>query len=1062
MHLFCFPTLSKIYINEDSTMKNFQLIDHLRHSAYAWPTTMLTYSQEGDMPIVGKDVLTMDGTPVPYETVRTGENQYDLKLLADLPTGGKHDFRFIKGDTCPTTTLSNQDGANNGTIVCTTVCGGLFNISYNSNLKINFSLQTNLTLCKEEEKIEGGDIERIFHKILHYTDGSIYRICVKVKPFPDYVEIYEDMTEFKGEGKLVASFDNFAPTHRYTLDRGKEKIGAYLKKDGSFPFYINPLMARTSWWDQRYVSYVQGNFALGLLLHDLKAFDDGEYAIWGSRNKLSFRLFKNRVEAPVAKGKRAFMLTFMQDKPLDYIATHYLRYYSMVSLNDVKDWVLSWEDDKSQYPKYYRVTENTHWDGWWFKEMQGTPRAMDFFELLDGEHERKIFEKAESIAPVNARAYADMWAPLFDVTASQMTDEQFARARATLAFICYLYLSENYYPTENMLAGHPNFLTDVIAPVGLFGALLGQNHPHFGRFIEYYKKAVLRNFKYHTRPDVPAWESKGGRWTENVGCYMFGMLRCITTVCNVIYRLYGEMILVSEEFGEFLQFLIAIQTPENADGRRVYPPQGAHAATGEFGKLGHGFNLSMLQLALMCKEVYPQEANALLYNYRNKADLEFLLSDKEVEGASFRRFAGEIGGTPPALWSEKFTGYGYVMRSHANEPTEMQVVLQQIDEGPNYRWGRAAQGGCGELYYYANRKAYTGHAPEDVGDENRGDVQACTNFGVLVGHEYKSVGRYDLTEPLVDFGFVQYARVNAGEYSKPYYRYRSVLMVENQYIAVYDAVADMMQHGRFVWANKQDGAFPNIYNIRPGVSGVAVNSGVSMDGVQGKESTRDLTKTLVYQGKGDFFTVVTHLSFDSVQEKEYGCEIKLDNCKDYVFDEQTYASYEEGSRAFCGRVGYIREERQKTYLAILDGEYIRSGNVAISMPHSEEIRRSMGCIVTSALINGKSYLQTDTHITVETLIGGMVWVDGKPVSFTHEEGKYAFTIPKGKHIWNIGEKPTIVEKETVNKKIAGDRSWDNHPEKGFVRDTRSHEHGYAGFRYIENFDRPILQYPKED
>ncbi len=1048
-------------------MKSFELIDYLQHDAYSYPLTMLTYCEEGTCPVIGKDVLTMDGTPVPYETVPTGKNTYNLKLIADLPTNARHNFRWQKGNQHIKTTLSNKDGADNGTLSCTSLCGGLFFISYLSKLKINFSLQTDLTLCKEEERVEGGDIERIFRKALHYTDGSIYRICVKIKPFPDYLEIYEDMTEFKGEGKLVCAFDGFAPTYRYTLDRKKEKVGAYLKEDGSFPFYINPLTARVSPWDQRYVSYVEGDFALGLLLHDLKHFDDGEYAIWGSKNTLAFRLFKNRVEAPVVKGKRAFMLTFMENKPLDYIEKHYLRYFSMVSLNDVKDWVLAWEDDKTEYPKYYRTTENTRWGDWWFKEMQGTPTAQDFMELLD--ERSTTFRQAEKIAPVSSRAFADTWAPLFDVTASQMTDEQFARARAALAFICYLFSSENYYPTENMLAGHPNFLTDIAAPVGIFAALLGKNHPHFERFMDYYQKAILRNFKYHTRPDVPAYESKGGRWTENVGCYMMGMLRCIITVCNVIYRVHGKMVLASEEVHKVLQFLVAIQTPENESGRRVYPPQGAHAATGEFGKLGHGFYLPMLQLALMCKEIYPKEANAFLYNYRNKADLEFLLSDEEVEGASFRRFVKEIEGTPPVLRSEKFTGYGYVLRSHSNTTNEMQVILQQIDEGPNYRWGRAAQGGCGELYYYANRKAYTGHAPEDVGDENRGDVQACTNFGVLVDHEYKSVGRNELTEPLVDFGFVQYARVNASEYSQPYYRYRSVLMVENQYIAVYDAVADMAQHGRFVWANKQNGEMPFIHNIRPGVSGVAANSGASLDSIDGNARTKDLTKTLVYQGRGDFLTVVTHLRncgdehlVRKIQVKEYGCEILFPAYADYVFDEQTYASYEESNRAFCGRVGYIREKYKKNYLAILDGEYIRSGDTAISMPYDKDIRRAVGCVVTHSMVDGKCYLQAETEISVTTPIQGKVWVDGKSVAFTNEEGRYAFTLPKGRHIWNIGDAPAPVKVESAEEKRIDDRAWDNHPEKGFVRDTRSHEHGYAGFRYIENFEKPILRYPTEE
>ena len=40
--------------------------------------------------------------------------------------------------------------------------------------------------------------------------------------------------------------------------------------------------------------------------------------------------------------------------------------------------------------------------------------------------------------------------------------------------------------------------------------------------------------------------------------------------------------------------------------------------------------------------------------------------------------------------------------------------------------------------------------------------------------------------------------------------------------------------------------------------------------------------------------------------------------------------------------------------------------------------------------------------------------------------------------------------------------WDNHQEKGFIRDTRSHERGYPGFDYINNPLCVSLSYPGND
>ncbi|MDG0813870.1 hypothetical protein [Cohnella rhizosphaerae] len=152
-------------------------------------------------------------------------------------------------------------------------------------------------------------------------------------------------------------------------------------------------------------------------------------------------------------------------------------------------------------------------------------------------------------------------------------------------------------------------------------------------------------------------------------------------------------------------------------------------------------------------------------------------------------------GTPPRLRSAKFTGYGIVLRSAAGTSGEMSVHMQQIDEGPNYRWGRSGDGGNGVIYYYANGKRYSYNRPEDVGDDNMGTGEGSSTFAVLDGHEYKSIGRRELTGPLHDFGFAQFAELNAGPDAQPHYRSRSVLMSGNDYIAIYDEVADMRVRG---------------------------------------------------------------------------------------------------------------------------------------------------------------------------------------------------------------------------------------------------------------------------
>ena len=49
--------------------------------------------------------------------------------------------------------------------------------------------------------------------------------------------------------------------------------------------------------------------------------------------------------------------------------------------------------------------------------------------------------------------------------------------------------------------------------------------------------------------------------------------------------------------------------------------------------------------------------------------------------------SADNSGTNPHLRSRKYTGYGIVLRSAVDTPAEVSIHLQQIDQGPNYRWG---------------------------------------------------------------------------------------------------------------------------------------------------------------------------------------------------------------------------------------------------------------------------------------------------------------------------------------------------------------------------------------
>ena len=176
-----------------------------------------------------------------------------------------------------------------------------------------------------------------------------------------------------------------------------------------------------------------------------------------------------------------------KDRSVTALRSHYLRYFSIVSLNKVKDYVLEWEDDKNSYPKYFCVQRNTKRGGF-YKSHVGKPSAADMMNILD--RDATLFTTLEEIAPVSCRAFRSSWAQTFDLTASELTDEEFSRVRAAMALVCYTLSDENYYPTDTILAGHPNFLTDVAGTVAVFASLLGANHPMHQKWLKYYEMRI--------------------------------------------------------------------------------------------------------------------------------------------------------------------------------------------------------------------------------------------------------------------------------------------------------------------------------------------------------------------------------------------------------------------------------------------------------------------------------------------------------------------------------------------------------------------------------------------
>ncbi|MFS0726470.1 hypothetical protein [Paenibacillus sp. 1P07SE] len=810
-----------------------------------------------------------------------------------------------------------------------------------------------------------------------WEDGGWYALKVRLTTAMPYLELEEEMKVSAG-GRLEIAWPGLAPARRYTRSRGEEAVDAYLGEQGELPFRLLPYDSAHSWHRGRSAAFIdeEKGRAAGLFHGDPLRWDDGEYALWRSSDTLaiSFRLGSGASETkgaagvegggradqpellswhyPLASGTRSTKIAvYPADRQLAAEATAAFQrpaagselplidelalWHCFLALDKVKDWVLDWEEPQESYPRLFEPEQLPKSMHLWYFDLHGPPVPEDMEEIVD-----KLsfnFNQVEGTAPVASREFA-YWTPIFDLTARAMTPEQFRRLKAASAFMAYVREDEYVAPIQTMLAGHPNFLADYKMVPAYMSALF-PNHPHAGRWRAHFEKSMALNLKYHTRPDVPAWDAVGGRWTENLGCYVWAMLVPTVRAAWCLHRTYGDHTLLYPNLAKLAGWLLNSLSAPLPQGRS-YPQQGAHSGVHQDPQLPP-YALRLVGEMLMRYE--PLLAERLLavcpvdaagFESRKPGDIWRLMLTGETATNT---------GTPPQLRSAKYTGYGFVLRSGVGTGGEMSVHLQQIDEGPNYRWGRSGDGGNGVVYYYADGKRYSYNRAEDVGDDNMGTGEGSSTFAVLDGHEYKSIGRSELTGPLHDFGFAQYALLEAGPAAKPHYRSRSLLMSGNDYIVLYDEVADMRVRGRFSWFTHRDDPAPAIYQLKPGVPASPVQLAGPVDGPQLPPGTYKLNRPArgypdgvtgrYYDGFGDFLTVVTHRGswqpqILSVEATSYGARVTMAGRIDEVFRSATRIRHNDGVLAFDGYAGIVRRfDEQQVEAALFKGRSLAAAGI---------------------------------------------------------------------------------------------------------------------------------------
>jgi len=924
----------------------------------------------------------------------------------------------------------------------------------------------------ETVQIEGGPLRSIHRINYHSETGENYIATVVCVAGMDYVRLHEDMQALPADASGAFDFawtgcefsHRQGPNHPYNFPRHSltdysmypwEKIAPAqmdtqfgvspgLSSTGRVPFSLRLF---EPWSDALAACFA--NFwsdsspdAAAVFIDHMEAWEDHEYAIWHSSPRLAVEFVYAASTLhfvwKIARGSRSTCLCFYDHardieamKTLEergegvpgdgavfraglFPTSHALElqnWYGTLNLNKVKNWVL-------EYPEGAKLPEPI-FASLPFKD------AAEFYRTVSGSDYMSQLalsgvRQNNGFGPVASRQILESWVPAYQIYRSQLQPEERHNIDAILLLLGYVHAGEDYMPMQRMLAGHPNFLSDVKStPSGM--AFLFPDHPAADEWADEYEAYLRINSRYHTRPAVGEWAANGGRWTENLGTYVWAFLRPASRAAYLLKSRDGHERLCGPQLIQLGNWLVnalsapfAGETPETmkrieaemagnegaqrhywgivnqAMGpRRVHPPQGAHSERRKTPR-------TMWYLGYALRNYSPLTAEHVMWAARpTDQDMEATADQCDTYGVMYA--VKDNRGTDPHLQTAKYTGYGIIMRAQVGTPAELSIHLMQIDDGPNYRWGTAGEGGCGEIYFYANGKGYSHNGGEDSGDRIDEDTDFCTNFGVWKDGVFRSVGQNTLSRPHYDLSIAQFAEIVPRQgpraYSWPEYVGRGILLVGDDYFLIHDRVFNPEIAHRFSWFVRKGDDFPHISLLSDR---------------QRDESNRfttvetETTTGRWAEGVGDSLVLVTHKEGIAPVRTPFGASVSSTAGTDHIFLTHESVEFREAGKEFAGSAGLIRNREDGTEFALIHGTHIAAGGLSISTSDSE--LGIGGSITKTGSIRGRFSAPTASNIEIvlpSGLSGARFFIDGEAMEDTGTAERLSVNLPVGTHRWEV-------------------------------------------------------------
>ncbi len=408
-----------------------------------------------------------------------------------------------------------------------------------------------------------------------------------------------------------------------------------------------------------------------------------------------------------------------------------------------------------------------------------------------------------------------------------------------------------------------------------------------------------------------------------------------------------------------------------------------------------------------------------------------------------------LSGTRFQPESRKWTGYGVTMRAAVNTPGELMVQLLQTDRGANYRWYEKQYQGGGEIVFTAAGKRYTSRytsRQKPAGEAVSFDDTNVSNFGVWKHDAWCSIGIGPLKEAFYNLDDVQLARITpltpddhpirkGVAYSWPEYRSRSVLLAGDDYFVIYDHTT--AQRRRFAWyAGGQGEPFPYIYFATPvgDVQKTAVRGVPGLTNDTAEHAALDASSMAIVTHKADTsvngvtgkpgFTAAMQQTTAGQKVRDHNSPVQVDTAasKDLIFWTAPEAEirYDRGGVRFQGSCGIVRQHHNgETTLAVLDIGEDRAvkaiGARGVTLTTEGKGFAANARFTQPLRYTGDYTAEVATPVAIGPVtMNDALYIDGRRLEVQPAAGQISATLPAGTHNWELVFGDSAVRQIAVN------------------------------------------------